>query len=84
MALSQKLQLAFTAAAAVIIPGVADYALAAMGYETLATLVWVSGYGFGVIVIWYVWVRPLDITAPDGIQTSEGEETTNEAGDSSA
>ena len=74
MELPKKAQFGLTVVAAIIVPGFADYALASAGYKTLAGLVWTGGYGFGVIAIWYLWIRPLDLTGPTGIQLSEDEE----------
>ena len=75
MALTRKAQFALTLVAAVLVPGLADYALATAGYKTLAGIVWTGGYGFGVIAIWYLWIRPLDLTGPDGVQVTEGEDS---------
>ena len=74
MRLPKKAQFGLTVVAAILIPGLADYALASAGYKTLAGLVWTGGYGFGVIAIWYLWIRPLDLTGPTGIQLSEDED----------
>jgi hypothetical protein len=76
--LSRKIQFALTLVAAILIPGLADYALASAGYKTLAGLVWTGGYGFGVIAIWYLWIRPLELTGPAGIQFTEDEESQHE------
>ena len=51
MKLPKKAQFGLTVVAAILVPGLADYALASAGYETLAGLVWTGGYGFGVIAI---------------------------------
>ena len=75
MALSRKAQFALTLVAAILVPGLADYALAAAGYKTLAGIVWTGGYGFGIIAIWYLWIRPLDLTGPDGVQVTEDEDS---------
>lgn len=46
--------------------GVARYALGQAGYDMLGTAVFVIGYAGMVAVLWYGWVRPLDITGPGG------------------
>lgn len=50
----------------VVGPGLANYFLAQSGYETLGTVVWTIGYATMVLVLWYVWVRPLDLSGPSG------------------
>lgn len=45
--------------------GVARWALGVAGYNWLGRLVFLSGYATMVFVVWYGWVRPLDITGPD-------------------
>lgn len=53
-------------AAVVVVPGLATALLERLGYPGLGTVAWVAGYGLGVVALWYVWLRPLDITGPDG------------------
>lgn len=50
----------------IVVPGLARHALGVAGYNNLGRLVFVLGYGLMVLVIWYVWVRPLDLTGPSG------------------
>lgn len=69
-----RLTFALVLAVGVIGPGLANYFLVQGGYETLGTAVWALGYTTMVIVLWYVWVRPLDLTGPTGHTESEGEE----------
>ena len=59
---STKVQFAVMLAVTVVVPGLADYALSAAGYDSLGGIVWAVGYGLGIIAIWYVWIRPLDIS----------------------
>ncbi|WP_336002134.1 hypothetical protein [Halorientalis halophila] len=62
--LSDRTKIALALSAGVVLPGLANYGLGRAGYPTLGSLVWVVGY-FGVMIaIWYVWVRPLDLTGP--------------------
>ena len=72
---SRKAQFALTLAAVILIPGFADYALASAGYKTLAGIVWTAGYGFGILAMWYRWIRPLDLTGPSGDQTTAVEDS---------
>ena len=59
---SAKVQFAMMLAATIVLPGLVDYALNAAGYANLGGIVWAVGYGFGVIAIWHIWIRPLDLT----------------------
>lgn len=61
----------------VIGPGLANYFLAQAGYGTLGTAVWAFGYATMVFVLWYVWVRPLDLAGPTG----EGESKSGGTGE---
>jgi hypothetical protein len=63
---SEKAAFATVLASGVIIPGLAKYFLSAAGYATLGSIVWMVGFGTMVFVIWYVWLRPMDITGPVG------------------
>lgn len=65
-----RLTFAVVLVVGVIGPGLANYFLAQAGYETLGTIVWALGYATMVLVLWYVWVRPLDLSGPGG----EGED----------
>ncbi|MFB6202179.1 MAG: hypothetical protein ABEI98_09235 [Halorhabdus sp.] len=40
--------------------GLADHALASVGYPTVGGVVWGVGYLGTVLVLWYGWVRPLE------------------------
>ncbi|WP_262178276.1 hypothetical protein [Haloarcula laminariae] len=59
--------LGLTVAAVVIVPGLANGFLSQMGYPWVGSAVWAMGYGLGVVLIWYEWIRPLDITGPEGV-----------------
>jgi len=63
--------LGLTIAAVVIVPGLANGFLSQMGYPWVGSAVWAMGYGLGVVFIWYVWIRPLDITGPEGVGYEE-------------
>lgn len=66
-----KIALGLTLAAVIVIPGLANAALSNLGYGALGSLVWAVGYGSGALFVWYVYVRPLDIRAPEGVETEE-------------
>lgn len=57
--------------AIVVLPGLANAILADAGYETLGSVVWALGYGSGALFVWYVWIRPLNVRAPDGVETED-------------
>ena len=67
--------LGLTIAAVVIVPGLANGFLSQMGYPWVGSAVWAMGYGLGVVFIWYVWIRPLDITGPEGVGYEEDDST---------
>jgi hypothetical protein len=55
--------------ALVLLVGVAGSGLARRwlgeaGYDVLGSVVFVLGYGGMVLLIWYAWIRPLNITGP--------------------
>ena len=64
---NETLLLGLTIAAVVIIPGLANGFLSQLGYPWIGSAVWATGYGLGVVFIWYEWIRPLDITGPEGV-----------------
>ena len=70
---NDTIALGLTIAAVVIVPGLANGFLSDAGYPWVGSAVWALGYGFGVVVIWYVWIRPLDITGPKGVRADEEE-----------
>lgn len=67
--MNSRLLLVAVVAAGIVVPGVANYWLASTGNPTLGTAVWVGGYGLMVLVVWYGWIRPLDLSGPgDGTE----------------
>ncbi|WP_083861952.1 hypothetical protein [Halogeometricum pallidum] len=40
--------------------------LGELGYNGIGRIVFVLGYGGMVFIIWYGWIRPMDITGPGG------------------
>jgi hypothetical protein len=64
---NDTLVLGLTIAAVVIVPGLANGFLSQAGYPWVGSAVWALGYGLGVVYIWYVWIRPIDITGPTGV-----------------
>ena len=72
---NDTLVLGLTIAAVVIIPGLANGFLSQYGYPLAGSAVWALGYGLGVVYIWYEWIRPLDITGPEGVGFEDDEST---------
>lgn len=56
-----------TCAAVVIVPGLANGFLSGAGYPLIGSAIWALGYGLGAVFIWYEWIRPLEITGPQGV-----------------
>lgn len=42
--------------------GISVRLFSAAGLETLGSIIWIVGYGTTIFVLWYGWLRPLDIT----------------------
>lgn len=45
--------------------GVARWGFGQIGLATIGDIVYVMGYGGMVFVLWYGWIRPLDIRGPE-------------------
>jgi len=64
-------------------PGLGVYALEQANLSTVADFVWIVGYGTTVLVVWFIWLRPLDFSGSSAQETSptaesEQVETENE------
>lgn len=55
----------------VTLSGLADFALSQAGYVALGAYVWAVGYAGTVILLFVLYLRPLDLTGPDGEGTTE-------------
>lgn len=66
MGRGEQVRLGLALALGVIVPGLANYALASAGYPTLASAAWAGGYLTAMLAVWYVWVRPLDLRGASG------------------
>lgn len=58
--MNNKVLFALVLALGVTIPGLADFALARLGYAGLGAAAWAVGYAGTVLLIWAVWLRPLE------------------------
>ena len=54
--------------------GIVRRQLGLLGYNELGRIVFVLGYGGTIFVLWYGWIRPLDITGPADGSGRDGEE----------
>ncbi|QLG63222.1 hypothetical protein [Halorarum salinum] len=54
--------------------GIVRRLLGLIGYNELGRIVFILGYGGTVFVVWYGWIRPLDITGPSGRSDRDREE----------
>ena len=75
--------------ALVVLVGVAGTGIAvrlvnAAGYSLLGSAVWVVGYGTTVFVLWYGWVRPLDLTGQTGSAAERTDDTAPDPPDGDA
>ncbi|WP_308219588.1 hypothetical protein [Halorientalis litorea] len=67
MELSERAKFALVLSGGVVLPGLGNYALKSATFpysNALGSLVWVVGYIGAMLLIWYVWLRPLDLTGP--------------------
>jgi hypothetical protein len=46
--------------------GLARGMLVERGHPAIGSVVFVTGYGTMVVLLWYGWIRPIDITGPEG------------------
>lgn len=66
MGRAEKARFGFALALGVVVPGLLKYTLTEIGYAALGTAVWVTGYLTAVLLIWYIWVRPIDLQGASG------------------
>jgi hypothetical protein len=48
----------------IVLPGLARRFLGEAGYAGVGTVVFVLGYAGMIFVVWYGWIRPLELTGP--------------------
>ena len=63
MTIDERLLFGLVVAAGVVVPGMADYALSSLGFDTIGMLVWGVGYLAMALFVWYRWIRPIDFGA---------------------
>ncbi|WP_136600992.1 hypothetical protein [Salinigranum halophilum] len=59
-----KLLLLSIVVAGIVLPGIARRFLGEAGYGGLGTIVFVLGYAGMIFLVWYGWIRPLELTGP--------------------
>ena len=60
----KNLLLAAVVTLGIVVPGVVRRLLGEAGYNTLGMVVFVLGYAGMIFLVWYGWIRPLDISGP--------------------
>jgi hypothetical protein len=61
---SKRTVSAFVLVGAIVVPGIINYFLVRNGLETFGAIVWILGYGGGILALWHLWLRPLDLSGP--------------------
>jgi hypothetical protein len=61
-------------AGGVALSGFADFALSQAGYAALGAYVWAVGYAGTVLLLFALYLRPLELTGPDGEGGHDGPE----------
>lgn len=65
-AFARKYLVVVVLAAGVVVPGLVQFAVREAGYPQAATAAWVVGYAGVVALVWWRWVRPIDLSGPNG------------------
>lgn len=63
MTIDERLLFGLVVAVGVVVPGMADYVLSSLGFDTIGMLVWGVGYLTMALFVWYRWIRPIDFGA---------------------
>jgi hypothetical protein len=64
--MDERVKLGAVLGGGVAVPGVLNYLLHQAGFETAGTVVYAVGYAAMVLVVWYNWIRPLDLRGASG------------------
>jgi len=72
--ISSRLWFVVVVVVGLIGPGLLVYALEKVSLSAIGDLVWIVGYGTTVFVVWFFWIRPLDMVGSSGQETSHNEE----------
>ena len=81
--LSSRQLFVFVVIIGLIGPGLLVTVLESANLSTLANVVWITGYGTTIFVVWYIWVRPIDFTGsrPQGVPQTGSEDADESAQD---
>lgn len=61
---SQMLRALLVVIGGIVVPGLISRALYASGLPTLGAFAFATGFFGMLVVVWYVWLRELDISGP--------------------
>ena len=70
--------------AGVVGSGLANYGLTLAGFDILGSAAWAVGYGAMAVLLWYGWLRPLDIVGPDDTRRRQDRDGHPDAHDTEA
>lgn len=73
--LSSRLSFLVTITIGLIGPGLGVTVLEEANLTLAADIVWIVGYGTTILVVWFIWIRPLDIVGTDAQDWSERDDT---------
>lgn len=54
--------------------GIVRRQLGLLGYNQVGRLVFLLGYGGTILIVWYGWLRPLDISGPSSGDVTYGDD----------
>jgi len=66
-----KIALGLTLVAVIVIRGWSTLPSHRPATAPSGSVVWAVGYGSGALFIWYAYIRPLDIRAPESVEAEE-------------
>ncbi len=61
-----KLRFGTMLALGIIVPGLIKFVLTQNGYSLLGTVIFFTLYLSAAIAIWFIWIRPLELTGSSG------------------
>ena len=59
-----KLLLGVVIVSGIVLPGLARRFLGEAGYDNVGVVVFILGYAGMIFLVWYGWIRPLELTGP--------------------
>lgn len=55
----------------IALSGLADFALTQAGYASMGAYVWAVGYSGTILVLFFIYLWPMELTGPDGTAEDE-------------